>query len=176
MFYFGMSWKCSWQDFMRSIWVYSNVSALWIISIVNTWLSTSLWALIRRSVSDTMKTPPSVPPPTRDSSVHLSVFWWRASRCVPGISQTLVRFVVALRRPAEKKDAFPLQCVLLLLYVVRERVEIKVELNSDPRRILSVQWTRRSPAVSVCARPTDNKPFYFFSNYLYKGLNCVYAL
>lgn len=35
-----------------------------------------------------------------------------ASRCAPGISQTLVRFVVALWRPAEKKDAFPMQCVV----------------------------------------------------------------
>lgn len=73
----------------------AHCDSIYVMNVHVTSYIHELRVIIRSSVTDTAKTSPSIPPPTRDSFVHLLVFWWwtrsaaEVSRCAPGISQTL---------------------------------------------------------------------------------------
>lgn len=110
------------------------------IYVVNVHVSTSGEGSLGVLSLTLQKHPPaSLHPP----EIHLYTFWCfdgghaQLQRC-PAARQASVklsRFVVALQRPAEMKDAAPMQCAVAAVVWF---VWIKVDLNSDPRRRLSV--------------------------------------
>lgn len=105
-----------------------------------------------------------------------------ASRCAPGISQTLALFVVALRRPAEKKDAFPVQCAVAAFICCERQCcdQSWAEQWPEEASFILITWTKIQDMweilkALVFLSQYIIRPFNSFSNCLYKWLNCVYA-
>ncbi len=113
------------------------------IYVVNVHMTTYIWktslhelrGIIRSSV--TAKTPPSIPPPTTDSFCGVLMVYTLSCRRHQSNAHALLWQCRGLQRWKT-----PLQCSVLLLllvqYVVRERVRIKVVLNCHKRKRLSV--------------------------------------